>query len=719
MSSDVLNLLKMPSLANLSLAETAKKFLDSESVYVERGLRGAVESFQNRLQIRRDLNDEVINEMEEMKIFQNIKNIYDFNRKMFDELMVVRMEGLSYFIEHLGGTMVKFIPFFRMYAHYIKNSRKSLEVLQVLKDSSKFKAFLTLNEKCAGSDLKSLLSTPVNRVPQYLAYLAALHSKVPANTAAAQALHQAISDLQAVADDISKKMKEDKARSQVMLIQKLTFSDDVALVAPHRLFVKKQTLKFISTEKSLFKKSVKEYTIWLFNDMLLIGHAESSMWKGSVKHIMRTEGLKVQELPPQAAENHENAFVITSALDKDRLQICACETSKDRDKWVRAIRTQVRNAESSLVGGDYIEAADDFEAKIRKKKVRRASAMILRPERRKSSVSSNPNLTPGVADRAPPPVPASQPGPVSQYSATNPPPPPNSPPPPDAIDIPRPAPALPETNVAEVQSVSAHSTNSKGAVVGDWKQVIYYENLNSGEVVWDPPVGFDPVPGPAAAPADVYPTALGNLTGMPDYGDISYGSSNNSRGPPPVPAPTKAPPAVFSPQTSTSQPPATPPYPAAPPPPPGTGFSPVSPQVQQTPPPVPPAVPPSIPVPPSAPPAPSPPAAPQLLSPPTAPSAPSPPPASPGGLLGQIQGGMTLRKVEASPRKASSSGGHGDLLAQIAAGKKLKKVEVQNQVAVESGTGLQATLAKSLMNYRKFVQADDEEESDDDDDEWD
>lgn len=116
---------------------------------------------------------------------------------------------------------------------------------------------------------------------------------------------------------------------------------------------------------------------------------------------------------------------------------------------------------------------------------------------------------------------------------------------------------------------------------------------------------------------------------------------------------------------------------------------------------------------------PAPPAAPAAPVAPAAPSAPAAPEASRSGLLGQIQGGMQLRKTEEAPPEepAEKSG----LLGQIQSGIKLRKVEQKEQAAPSGGGGDTGGFNVAAILQRRLAMefsSDDEDDDEWDDDDW-
>ena len=113
--------------------------------------------------------------------------------------------------------MTKFIPFFKLYSTYVKDCRRSMTALkQTVAKKKAFKEFLQLEvsdfptqtrcnctfgflqtqrstvwylqEAVSGFQLQSLLLAPIERLPQYLQYLATVSSSRSARTAAASCL---------------------------------------------------------------------------------------------------------------------------------------------------------------------------------------------------------------------------------------------------------------------------------------------------------------------------------------------------------------------------------------------------------------------------------------------------------------------------------------------------------------------------------------------------
>lgn len=375
-------------LQNMTLRQAADEFLKSEQIYVERGLRVAVETFQLRIVHTRTLGEDIITEQESQQIFFSIKEIYALSRKMCSDLVDLRLEGFEKFCEDLGKTISVYIPFLKMYSQYIHNFKKANETLTNLQTINfRFERFLKLNEMCSGSKLLSLLRTPIARLPQYLAYLGTIQSKMEFEN---PALKQAISELKSVADTITKRCKDDAARQWVVEIQTKVFSDTVDIVAPHRKLVKSGVIDVILPESQvfMFKSKRKEYEIWLFNDVLLLGHNPSMLVRGYISKIARLEGMIIEDLTGKKGEGDIHIRCDIDSIDL----VLACKVKSEAAKWIKVL-TKFAEKAATLTLGDSILNAEDFKNAILKKPLK--GGRIRRPStlRRATITSSEPSHT--------------------------------------------------------------------------------------------------------------------------------------------------------------------------------------------------------------------------------------------------------------------------------------------------------------------------------------
>lgn len=129
-----------------STCDEAQAFLNSEREYVENGLRVGYETFLNRLEVHNKLNQSIISDDDIATIFSNYRTLYNANSKLFDDLMLLRLDGITKLRDNLGKYMVDFIPYFRIYTDYIVKKQSAITHLEKLKKSNKkFRQFLKIN----------------------------------------------------------------------------------------------------------------------------------------------------------------------------------------------------------------------------------------------------------------------------------------------------------------------------------------------------------------------------------------------------------------------------------------------------------------------------------------------------------------------------------------------------------------------------------------------
>jgi len=350
------NFLKIPELSSLSLHEAADVFLSSEEFYVQRGLRLAYEGFQLFLVNSLTLKREILTQKQIDMIFLNLSNLYDFHTQMRLELFRVRMLGVDVFLEHLGKTMLKFIPFFKLYTQYVQSYKKAYKYL--IKQTDKkpnLKNFLDLHEMTAGLQLQVLLLIPVTRLPQYLNFLGAIHTRITNKQSQASIeLFKAIGAILSVTESITFHLRDETRRKLVVNIQLKDFKASIDVISPSRYVVKHGELTVIY-DKTRFHARKKVQLFVLFNDCLLFGKG------GKAKHVMRFENMTVAECPD--GKDFTNAIMLKSTVKEKTYTLCA-STPEQRKLWFTAMKTQIDlyNGEDKWTGDP-----KTFEAVLLKK----------------------------------------------------------------------------------------------------------------------------------------------------------------------------------------------------------------------------------------------------------------------------------------------------------------------------------------------------------------
>lgn len=82
------------------------------------------------------------------------------------------------------------------------------------RSNNDFDFFITLTEKCTRRELASLMSSPLNRLPQYLIFLGALYQKSDHTTEYAHQIFAALKALQETTDSITNFLRDQQQRER-------------------------------------------------------------------------------------------------------------------------------------------------------------------------------------------------------------------------------------------------------------------------------------------------------------------------------------------------------------------------------------------------------------------------------------------------------------------------------------------------------------------------
>lgn len=309
--------LNMPDLRTLTAPQAADALVKTEQFYVHKGLR-VMDEIRRRLLLHSERGDEILPENVINEIFLSTEQLYDFNSGLLKKLEEARWEGTERFLCTLGEIIDPLLPYLRLYTEFVLKSRASISAVRERNEKSKtFRSFLEINEKVAGTDLFTLLSSPMNRFPQYITFLGAIHSALPPDHPAAVSLGATINKVQGIMDSISSRAENTIRRERVVQLQQNFFKNDVALVDPTRRFYR-QGLVYVVKDA----RRKEEHSMTLFNDCILL--SQKGLFGVSVKHVVQLAGIGLS-LSPSAA-GVENSFKLTTSLggvkEEYWLQVC-------------------------------------------------------------------------------------------------------------------------------------------------------------------------------------------------------------------------------------------------------------------------------------------------------------------------------------------------------------------------------------------------------------
>jgi len=201
----------------------------------------------------------------------------------------------------------------------------AIEFLPKLEKRQAFVSFCAeTRSQVRGQTLQSLLILPIQRLPRYRLCLTEIIKNTENNHPDLKDLKEAARLVDETTKEMNEKMKEYEARQTVSMIE-TRFSSSVALVKPHRKFIKEGVV--IKIEKT---GKEKECTFFLFNDILCYGTGRVDRMKLNLQ-IPIDNAFYAKDI-----SNHKkyfnNAFEIHSSI-KSFIVICDNETT--RNSWLQ------------------------------------------------------------------------------------------------------------------------------------------------------------------------------------------------------------------------------------------------------------------------------------------------------------------------------------------------------------------------------------------------
>jgi FYVE/RhoGEF/PH domain-containing protein 5/6 len=337
-----------------------REIVATEASYVEQ-LNLVVDLYLNPL-LSQKTDKGILSQEEIQALFSNIALIQDLNSKFLsalrDRVSIAQPDERN---AAIGAVFLQFCPFFKMYTQYVNNHPEAVRVLHnTLYKREKAKQFLVVNEKISqakGLDLEALLITPVQRIPRYKLLLEVLIKSTEENHIDYKDLTEALQLISKVAESINTAMRESQNRQEIVNIQK-QFGKDINLVSPSRRFL----LKGILAKKC--RSADKEFTFFLFNDLLLYAHGGGLTAYFLHRMIEVNQAFKVNDLPDSS--NGKNMFEI---LNSQRSFIVLASDPSVKQMWLKSLRDCVSEFEAhakarSKAKGDQAESGTDYTAPV-------------------------------------------------------------------------------------------------------------------------------------------------------------------------------------------------------------------------------------------------------------------------------------------------------------------------------------------------------------------
>lgn len=268
-------------------------------------------------------------------IFSNITSIHAFHSQFLLPALEKRM-GEWTSTPRIGDILQKLTPFLKMYAEYVKNFDKAMELLKQWSDRSPpFKAIIQeiqSQEICGNLTLQHHMLEPVQRVPRYEMLLKDYLKKLPKDDPDRTDAEKSLEIIATAATHSNSAIRKSENLKKLMEIYEM-LGEEEDIVHPSNEFIKEGHILKLAARNT----SAMERYLFLFNNMLLYCVPKFSL--GGPKYTVRTrigiDGMKVLET---SNDDYPHTFQVSG---KERTLELQASSEQDKAGWIKAFRETI------------------------------------------------------------------------------------------------------------------------------------------------------------------------------------------------------------------------------------------------------------------------------------------------------------------------------------------------------------------------------------------
>ncbi|XP_062419073.1 FYVE, RhoGEF and PH domain-containing protein 4a isoform X1 [Pungitius pungitius] len=268
-------------------------------------------------------------------IFSNISSINAFHSQFLLPDLEKRM-GEWESTPRIGDILQKLTPFLKMYAEYVKNFDKAMELLKQWTDRSpQFKAIIQeiqSQEVCGFLALQHHMLEPVQRVPRYEMLLKDYLKKLPQDDPDRRDSEKSLEIIATAATHSNSAIRKSDNLKKLMEIYEM-LGEEEDIVNPSNEFIKEGHILKLAARNT----SAMERYLFLFNHMLLYCVPKFSL--GGTKYTVRTrigiDGMKVLET---SNEDYPHTFQVSG---KERMLELQASSEQDKADWIKAFQETI------------------------------------------------------------------------------------------------------------------------------------------------------------------------------------------------------------------------------------------------------------------------------------------------------------------------------------------------------------------------------------------
>ncbi|XP_036004989.1 FYVE, RhoGEF and PH domain-containing protein 4 isoform X2 [Fundulus heteroclitus] len=267
-------------------------------------------------------------------IFSNVSTIYSFHSRFL-------LPDLENCIMHwdespsLGKALLQHAPFLRMYADYIRNFDRAIELVRTWTErSSAFRNVIhdiQSQEMCGNLTLQHHMLEPVQRVPRYELLLKDYLKKLPEDNPDYELANKSLEAISMAATHSNSAIQKAENLKRLLEIYEMVGEEDV--VNPTNEFLKEGRLLKLAARNT----SAMERHLFLFNNFVLCCSAKFSLvgQRFTVRCRIGVDGMQVQQT---TNEDHPYTFQVSG---KEKTLELQASSEQERDDWLKAIQEAI------------------------------------------------------------------------------------------------------------------------------------------------------------------------------------------------------------------------------------------------------------------------------------------------------------------------------------------------------------------------------------------
>ncbi|XP_053478781.1 FYVE, RhoGEF and PH domain-containing protein 4a isoform X2 [Ictalurus furcatus] len=268
-------------------------------------------------------------------IFSNISSINTFHSQFLLPDLEKRM-GEWETTPRIGDILQKLTPFLKMYAEYVRNFDKAMELLKQWTDRSpQFKAIIQdiqKQEVCGSLTLQHHMLEPVQRVPRYEMLLKDYLKKLPQDHVDRRDAEKSLEIIATAATHSNTAIRKSENLKKLLEIYEMLGEEEDIVNASNEFIKEGHILKLAARNTSAMDRY-----LFLFNNMLLYCVPKFSLvgQKFTVRTRIGIDGMKVTET---YNEDYPHTFQVSG---KERTLELQASTEQDKEDWIKAFQATI------------------------------------------------------------------------------------------------------------------------------------------------------------------------------------------------------------------------------------------------------------------------------------------------------------------------------------------------------------------------------------------